>query len=334
MKKISLLLFFSLLVPTFTISASAVAPISAYTAMEKHTFDTGNGTTMPYRLYIPENYDPNKQYPLLLCMHGHGEVGDDNSRQLSGTVQLLFQNHADNEQLMQSIILAPQCPTGQQWVNSPDWGTGNYSIDAIPEATSIKNALKILYDVMDRYSVDRDRVYVTGLSMGGFATWDLLMRHGEIFAAGAPICGAADPSQAENLKDIPIWTFHDVGDPVVPYAGTLEMYNTIKALDGNIRMTTYRFNDHNSWSPAYADKDLINWLYAQRLSNRTNPPVSDSADEPVVTTDDSCEALDDGALESSRPSVVKQIFSHVVAFMVGGMSFLNVYLLTRKKKSL
>ena len=218
-----------------TISTKAASEIDVTTAMtkEEHT-DSVTGTVMPYRLYVPENYDETKTYPVIVFLHGAGERGNNNTSQLINGIQAMFDTH---EQMKESIVIAPQCPSGKRWVET-DWAKGNYDSSVIEEV-QLATVMEILESVQSEYSTDDDRIYTVGISMGGFGAWNLLMNHSDVFAAGVPMCAGADPNKADILKNIPIWTFHGTSDTTVPYAGTAEMYNAIVSAGGNnIKFTT------------------------------------------------------------------------------------------------
>ena len=151
-----------------------------------------------------------------------------------------------------------------QWVDTP-WANGNYSIDSVPISKPMTAAVELLDSVIGTYSINTDRQYVMGLSMGGFGTWDLIMRNPERFAAAIPFCGGADPNQAENLKNIPIWTFHDTTDPTVPVSGTQATVEAIKAAGGTlITYTETSRYAHNVWTPGSQTPALPGWLFGQR----------------------------------------------------------------------
>ncbi|MBE6725408.1 MAG: phospholipase [Ruminococcaceae bacterium] len=228
------------------------------------TFEN-DGFTLPYRIYIPKNYDCGERYPLLVFLHGAGERGTDNEKQLIH-IQHLFND--PSSPVYDSIVLAPQCPEDSQWVLWP-WEKGNYSIEDTPESPGLETLCLLIDDVRDFYNVDDDRLYVTGLSMGGFGTWDLLSRHGARFAAGLPICGGGDPSYAELLKRIPIRTFHGSEDTAVPVAATRQMYAAIRKAGGElIDYTEFDGAGHGVWGQVYEDRDNIDWLYSQSLAER------------------------------------------------------------------
>ena len=236
----------------------------------KQLFNYGiydNGSfKLSYRYYVPYGYDNTNKYPALVLLHGAGERGTDGTYHLTGGFPYLFNNTSNPA--FGSIVIAPQCPTGYQWVDTP-WGQGNYSTDAVPQSEPMTAVVEILDNVFNNYSVDRDRVYASGLSMGGFGTWDLLARHSDIFAAGVPICGGGDPSKANILKDIPIRTFHGTADNVVPFRGTQEMYNAIIAAGGTkISFTSYGGADHFIWDTVYSTGWVFDWLFEQSMADR------------------------------------------------------------------
>lgn len=228
------------------------------------SFESENG--MPYRLYYPPNYSEEYAYPVILFLHGAGERGTDNVAPLVHVLQDWF-NDTENP-IYQSIVIVPQCPEGEQWVNTP-WENGSYDSDAVGESNAIKEALAILEDTCNTYSVNRDRIYAMGLSMGGYGTWNLLMNHSDIFAAGIPICGGADPSKADILKDIPIHAFHGAIDSVVPVEATDEVVAAIQAAGGTkIYYDRVDGKDHNVWDYAAACWEVNFWLFDQRKPSK------------------------------------------------------------------
>jgi predicted peptidase len=181
-------------------------------------------------------------------------------------LQKMF-NHKDSP-LMNAIILVPQCPDGQQWVDTP-WANGNYSTQKVKESNELAGVLNVVDELIYDYMVDEDRIYAMGLSMGGFGTWDLLSRHGDMFAAGVPICGGGDPSMADELADMPIYTFHGSADTSVPVAGTREMAEALEAAGSSV--FTYEELDgmgHGIWETVADRADVVKWLFSQTLANR------------------------------------------------------------------
>ncbi len=240
-------------------------PYDVKTVFEARTYEQ-NGYVLPYRLYVPKNYDCGEHYPVLVFLHGAGERGNDNTAQLKNGVQNLFND--PTSPVYDAIVIAPQCPEGEQWVMTP-WAKGNYQIADTPESRGLECVCAILDEIRETYNVDDDRVYVTGLSMGGFGTWDLLARHGARFAAGMPVCGGGDASYAKLLKRIPIRTFHGSADDAVPVTGTRKMFAAIKKEGGEmIDYTEFDGAGHNVWDMTYNDPDNVEWLFSQSRAER------------------------------------------------------------------
>lgn len=218
----------------------------------KETFvDYKNGNTLKYSLYIPDDYSPSKKYPVILFLHGAGEIGNDNRTHLS-TLEKMFSNNADY--ISQAILLCPQTP---EWWNLDR----QYIGDGMGTLTS---AMNLLEKIQKEYSCDKNRIYVTGLSMGGYATWEVLERYGNIFAAGVPLCGFNDANNGAAYKDIPIRIYHGTADPTVSYSSSQNMYNSIIAAGGTkVELFPLHGVLHDAWNYAYADRDLFNWLFSQ-----------------------------------------------------------------------
>ncbi len=246
---------------------------------EKLTY-TNSDTTLPYRLILPENYDESKEYPMIVFFHGAGERGNDNELQFFHCVQYLHDNTPEP-----CIILAPQCPLNNQWVDTP-WSLGAYSVDNVPESNEMKAVVELIGELQTKYSVDSDRIYAAGISMGGFATWDAIMRHNDLFAAGIPVCGGGDISKAELLKETPIFTFHAVNDSAVPVSGTRDTVNAIKNAGGEkIEYTEYTTGGHGIWNQAFATEGLLDNLFECKLSDRypeLKQESSEEASEPIA----------------------------------------------------
>lgn len=236
---------------------------------EARTFEAEDGTRLPYRIYIPSSYYDGAEVPVVTILHGAGERGSDNvSHLVNNYVPELFSQA--NSPYWNAIVICPQCPAGQQWVDTP-WGNGNYSTETVKQSNELTAVLEILDKIEEDYSTDTSRYYVTGLSMGGFGTWDLIMRHPDRFAAAMPICGGADPEMAEVLVDKPIWTFHGSNDTTVPYAGTNAMVTAIKnactekGVTPVIRFEPVGGGSHLIWSNIGKLGTYSKWLFSQSL---------------------------------------------------------------------
>ena len=215
-------------------------------------YDDASGSILPYRLYVPDNYDASKKYPVLFYLHGAGERGNDNSRHIE---YLSKSFNIAGDILDDSIILAPQCPNNGWW---------NIDLNYGDEKGLLGAAMRLLYDIESKYSCDINRIYVSGLSMGGYATWSLLERYSDVFAAGVPICGWGDTSKGSVLAKIPIWIYHGDADDTVSYYCSQQMYNAIKSAGGSmIHFTTLNGVGHNAWDYALSDREMFCWMFAQ-----------------------------------------------------------------------
>jgi predicted peptidase len=194
---------------------------------------------MKYLLYLPETYDEQeKQWPLMVFLHGAGERGDDlNKVKVHGPAKLVDQGRD-----FPFIIASPQCPANQWWPNK------------------IEHVMALIDEITDTYQVDEDRIYLTGLSMGGYGTWTIASTYPDRFAAIAPICGGGQPYLAGNLKTVPVWAFHGAKDPVVPLKLSQQMVDAVKWAGGNATLTVYPEADHDSWTETYNNEELYKWL--------------------------------------------------------------------------
>ncbi|NOU36918.1 MAG: prolyl oligopeptidase family serine peptidase [Kiritimatiellaceae bacterium] len=244
-----------LLASAFTHAAAEESQIEA------RIFQSKDGGTMPYRILKPANYDPGVKYPLVLCLHGAAGCGADNTSR--GTEAFTALSAPEVRKAYPAFLLTPQCPSGKRWVNTP-WNEGSYSTTNIPVSEQMKQVMEILDSVEKEFSIDPSRIYVTGQSMGGYGTWDIVLRNPHKFAAAVPVCGAGDPGQAKSIAHLPVWAFHGEKDPTVPVAGSREMIRALKEAGSAARYTEYPGVGHSSWTPAWKDKELIPWLFSQR----------------------------------------------------------------------
>jgi predicted peptidase len=193
-----------------------------------------------YLLFLPQGYEQSKQrWPLMLFLHGAGESGTDLAKVKTHGPPKVVESKPD----FPFILVSPQS-AGRGW-NS----------DTL-------NAL--LNDVIRQYRVDERRIYLTGLSMGGYGTWSLAAAHPERFAAIVPICGGGNPADAKKLAALPIWVFHGSKDPTVPVQRSREMVEAIQAAGGNVKFTEYPEAKHDCWTETYDNPELYKWLLAQK----------------------------------------------------------------------
>jgi len=253
--------------------ASAVAPATAPAKAEPYealVYTAADGKTLPYRLLKPENYDATKKYPLVVLFHGAGERGDDNKRQLAHGASLFTRK--DVRERFPAFVIFPQCPQKEQWVDMP-WGTDSGTQPKEP-TPGMRMSLELIAQLQKQYSIDADRLYVTGLSMGGYATWDAITRYPDLFAAAVPICGGGDAATAARAAKVPVWAFHSADDNVVKVKRTRDMIEGMRAAGGAPRYSEYTKLGHGSWGKAYGEADLLPWLFAQRRGQKmVEPPA-------------------------------------------------------------
>ena len=201
-------------------------------------------TTLKYLLYLPEEYNKEPhEWPLLLFLHGAGERGSVlDSVKKHGPPKL-----AEQIPNMPFIIVSPQCPENQWWTNK------------VNELHALLNAL------IAKYRIDAKKIYVTGLSMGGYGTWELAMAYPNRFAAIAPICGGGDSRRVCRLKNVPTWVFHGARDEVVPIQQSQVLVDALKECGGNVKFTIYPDAKHDSWTETYNNPDLYKWFLEHSL---------------------------------------------------------------------
>ncbi len=238
-------------------SASSKSP--AAHSLKALAFSDAKSRTLPYRLHRPPPSKTGARRPLILFLHGAGERGSDNQSQLVHGVQPLLTGAAALGEAL--FLAAPQCPAEQTWVDAP-WNTRSHTMPARPSAP-MKLVLGLLEKLMQEEAVDPDRVYLTGLSMGGFGTWDLLQRRPGLFAAAIPICGGGDSRLANRFKNVPLWAFHGALDEAVIPFRSRAMVAALQKAGGRPGYTEYPGVGHNSWAPAYANPAVLGWLLAQ-----------------------------------------------------------------------
>jgi predicted peptidase len=248
------------------LALAAPAASAQETGFLHRTIDV-SGVSYKYQVFVPKGYSPEKKWPVIFFLHGAGERGSDGESQTAIGLPARLRLNPD----FPAIVVMPQCERGA-W-----WG------DPIMEA----QAFRALDQAMKEFKGDPQRVYLTGLSMGGYGAWAFAYKYPERFAAVVPVCGGVvgsrrfmvppewhplarapeDPYKetASHLTRIPIWAFHGDSDPVVPVTESRKLTEAIKAAGGKVRYTEYPGVGHNSWERAYAEKELLDWMLAQRL---------------------------------------------------------------------
>jgi predicted peptidase len=226
--------------------------------------------SLPYRILYPKNFNPKKKYPLVLFLHGSGNRGKDNEKQLVWGADLFLDSL--NREKFPAIVVFPQCPITSFW-NAIAFTKLSDSLRFSFPATKVPirpmQLLLAFTDTLAHYQyVDTNRIYVGGLSMGGFATYDILWRKPHFFAAAFPICGAGNPNQVSlYANNFPIWLFHGSADQLVPVANSRYMYKILKGAGAKVKYTEYPGVHHDSWKKALVEPDLLPWLFSQKKND-------------------------------------------------------------------
>jgi len=225
--------------------------------------------TLRYRILYPENFDTEKTYPLVLFLHGAGERGNDNEKQLTHGSSLFL--NKNNRTKFPAIVIMPQCPTNDYWAQVHVDRT-NYPVQLDFQfkkgpTKAMEMVLQLLKNYQKESFVNKNQTYAMGLSMGGMGTYELLARQPDRFAAAIAICGAGDPAFVSNYaKKIPLWAFHGAHDNVVAPKHSMEMVTALLNEGAFPRLTLYDFANHNSWDPAFAEPELLPWLFSNTLN--------------------------------------------------------------------
>ena len=228
---------------------------------EAHHHIEGNDT-LPYRLYHSQKTDSmTEALPLVIFLHGAGERGNDNCMQLKHCIKYFLDDTVTSRYPF--LLMVPQCPNGKRWVNV-DWSLPEHTMDSVPTA-ELHSVMAVLDSLVDIGTVDSTQVYICGISMGGFGTWDVLQRWPEKFAAAIPICGGGDPAYAHAMKAIPIYVFHGMLDGAVMPSRSIQMYNALREV-GNEEaiLVTYPELGHLCWDEAFSTPGLFGWLFGKK----------------------------------------------------------------------
>lgn len=225
-------------------------------AFKEKLFVNARNERMRYLLFVPKDYDKQKQYPLVLWLHGGGSRGDDLRKLLTYGDEhgIGYFARADSQSKYPSFIVAPQCPPDRLWGDP----------DSEQPTAEMRLVMEILEQVQADFRIDNRRLYVTGISLGGYGTWDIIGRSPAMFAAAIPICGGGNPSKAPLMVKTAIWAFHGDRDELVNVSESRRMITAIRNAGGKPRYTEYKGVGHNSWERAFAEQDLLPWMFAQR----------------------------------------------------------------------
>ena len=226
--------------------------------------------TLNYRILYPSKYDVNKKYPVILLLHGAGERGNDNEAQLKWGSKLFADSV--NRAKYPAFVIFPQCPQEDFWAKIVRDTTSKDSLGSFrfQSAGPASKALALVENMIDSFAktpqVNKQKIYIGGLSMGGMGTFELLWRKPAFFAAAFPICGGGDPAKVPSYaKNFPIWVFHGGSDPVVPVGNSRLMVNMLKNSGAKVKFSEYPGVAHDSWNNAFAEPTLLSWLFDQKL---------------------------------------------------------------------
>jgi predicted peptidase len=219
---------------------------------EARIFVNSNGDSLGYRLMKPLDYDSTRQYPVVVSLHGSSGCGKDNVRQVAAALPLELLSSHENRTKYPAFLFVPQCPGQAVWGGIP----GLPAIDSI--------VLEAMFSLEKEFSIDGNRRYVTGASLGGYGAWHLITTRPKIFAAAMPICGAGDPALAQNIVALPIWAFHGAKDQNVPVRGSGNIVEAIKSAGGHPRYTEFPEKGHHIARHVIETPGLLDWLFAQK----------------------------------------------------------------------
>ncbi len=237
-----------------------------------HVGDKGaaHDVTIRYLLFVPKDYKADgRKWPLMLFLHGLGECSSDdlNKVKIHGPPKIV-----EGRPDFPFVLVSPQSPLPPGYdPNQPAEKTPQQVNELVLRAWKPDELIQLIDHVSSKLSIDPDRVYVTGLSMGGYGTWRLAATYPERFAAAVPICGGGDPvPMAAALSRVPIWAFHGAKDTVVPLSESKNMLHYIRQAGGDVRLTIYPEAGHNAWEQTYNNQEVYDWLLAHRRKSKTD----------------------------------------------------------------
>jgi len=263
MKRIILLFISVLTIGLSTTQAQENPRLKLY---EKAVFKSKNGS-LPYRILMPQNYNPNVQYPLVIFLHGSGERGTDNALQLKHGGELFVRDSVRAK--YPAFVVFPQCAPDRTWSEmnyNPESKENRFTFSNKIEESKEQELLEELITYLQKnLSIRKSKIYIGGLSLGGIGTFELVRRNPKLFAAAFPICGAADPSIAKKLKHTNWWIFHGEDDDVVYAKYSIDMNEALTKVKASVKLSIYPEVMHDSWTNTFAEPTLLSWLFSQQL---------------------------------------------------------------------
>jgi predicted peptidase len=260
--------YYQLIICSFLIFCSPKLNAQDFTKFDKGSF-INTKDTIHYRILFPEAFDPQKKYPVVIFLHGRGESGSDNEKQLANGAKLFLKPEIRSQ--FPAIVIFPQCAADSYWSNvkitTDSAGKRSFSFQTGGKPTKAMSALLGMIDnFLEKPYADHNQVYVGGLSMGGMGTYELLRRKPKMFAAAFAICGGDTLANVNKYKHVPLWIFHGGKDNVVKPAYSIAIANQLKIVGKEVKFSYYPDDSHNSWDSALAEPQFLPWLFSHRLS--------------------------------------------------------------------
>jgi predicted peptidase len=217
-----------------------------------------NNVRLKYRYFEPVT---KSTCPLLVILHGAGERGSDNIKQLDYSTIMFIK---EIRKKYSPLILLPQCPSDNVWTINPKRPFNNFNLDSIPVSPTLEIVRDIILKLVKEYPVDAGRIYIIGYSMGGTGTWEMILRNPDLFTAAITICAASDPLKVSLVKNIHIWAFSAENDQIYDYRETEETVEKLKEYNSDMKYTLYRNQGHNIWGLIFKDPEVSEWLFSKR----------------------------------------------------------------------
>lgn len=249
---IILLLFVALVSAPPASVANDAAIADSFVARE---YRSATGVKLPYRLFAPPSAKQGQELPLILYLHGSGGAGTDNRKQISGGNRLGTHTWTEPgaQERHPAFVLAPQIPERSTWHSTSD-----------QPSLHVAALFELLNELRTELRIDARRIYVVGQSLGGYGAWDFIARHPDLFAAAIPLCGGGDAKRILAARHVAVWAFHGAKDRTVPVSRSREMVAALRPVNSSVRYTEYPNVGHDVWTHAFRERDLPEWMFAQR----------------------------------------------------------------------
>lgn len=258
----------------FQVSFVFAESSSSQLAFSAETFTSTTGQQVPYRILLPENYDPKKSYPMMVWLHGRGESGNNNTSQINNGIEKFLEPEV--HQKFPGIIVAPQCPANDEWTTmGSKYRTGEQHMTQQPTAIA-KASFQLIEHLQKKYKVRTQSTSLVGLSMGGFAVTDWMARRPDLFKKGIAMSGGGDQSKAKILAQSQLWFFHGDKDPVIELSQSQEMVNVIRKNGGQPRLTVLSGRGHGPWKDLVIKPEVLSWLLNSNKPAESTPTVHEA----------------------------------------------------------